>query len=120
MTTKEKNLKKGAKAFDLLQQIKKYANACFEQGTPEYEAVIHNVSILEKNFEPYSIQFKKIRDEKQQKELVAKETCAREGHTGEWHEHEYTVWAICVSNVTVQLPKKIGLEFVQDVENKKQ
>lgn len=25
-----------------------------------------------------------------------------------------------VSNVTVQLPKKIGLEFVQDVENKKQ
>ena len=32
MTTKEKNLKKGAKAFDLLQQIKKYANACFEQG----------------------------------------------------------------------------------------
>ena len=26
MTTKEKNLKKGAKAFDLLQQIKKYAN----------------------------------------------------------------------------------------------
>ena len=95
MTTKEKNLKKGAKAFDLLQQIKKYANACFEQGTPEYEAVIHSVSILEKNFEPYSIQFKKIRDEKQQKELVAKETCAREGHTGEWHEHEYTVWAIC-------------------------
>ena len=92
---KEKNLKKGAKAFDLLQQIKKYANACFEQGTPEYEAVIHSVSILEKNFEPYSIQFKKIRDEKQQKELVAKETCAREGHTGEWHEHEYTVWAIC-------------------------
>ena len=87
MTTKEKNLKKGAKAFDLLQQIKKYANACFEQGTPEYEAVIHSVSILEKNFEPYSIQFKKIRDEKQQKELVAKETCAR--------EHEYTVWAIC-------------------------
>lgn len=57
MTTKEKNLKKGAKAFDLLQQIKKYANACFEQGTPEYEAVIHSVSILEKNFEPYSIQF---------------------------------------------------------------
>lgn len=48
MTTKEKNLKKGAKAFDLLQQIKKYANACFEQGTPEYEAVIHSVSILEK------------------------------------------------------------------------
>ena len=95
MTTKEKNLKKGAKAFDLLQQIKKYANACFEQGTPEYEAVIHSVSILEKNFEPYSIQFKKIRDEKQQKELVAKETCTREGHTGEWHEHEYTVWAIC-------------------------
>ena len=45
MTTKEKNLKKGAKAFDLLQQIKKYANACFEQGTPEYEAVIHNVFI---------------------------------------------------------------------------
>lgn len=72
-----------------------YANACFEQGTPEYEAVIHSVSILEKNFEHYSIQFKKIRDEKQQKELVAKETCAREGHTGEWHEHEYTVWAIC-------------------------
>ena len=71
MTTKEKNLKKGAKAFDLLQQIKKYANACFEQGTPEYEAVIHSVSIE-------------------------------------------------VSNVTVQLPKKIGLEFVQDVENKKQ
>lgn len=95
ITTKEKNLKKGAKAFDLLQQIKKYANACFEQGTPEYEAVIHSISILEKNFEPYSIQFKKIRDEKQQKELVAKETCAREGHTGEWHEHEYTVWAIC-------------------------
>ena len=95
MTTKEKNLKKGAKAFTLLQQIKKYANACFEQGTPEYEAVIHSVSILEKNFEPYSIQFKKIRDEKQQKELVAKETCAREGHTGEWHEHEYTVWTIC-------------------------
>ena len=51
MTTKEKNLKKGAKAFDLLQQIKKYANACFEQGTPEYEAVIHSVSILEKNFD---------------------------------------------------------------------
>lgn len=48
MTTKEKNLKKGAKAFDLLQQIKKYANACFEQGTPEYEAVIHSVSILKK------------------------------------------------------------------------
>ena len=40
MTTKEKNLKKGAKAFTLLQQIQKYANACFEQGTPEYEAVI--------------------------------------------------------------------------------
>ena len=40
MTTKEKNLKKGAKAFDLLQQIQKYANACFEQGTPEYEAVM--------------------------------------------------------------------------------
>ena len=95
MTTKEKNLKKGAKAFTLLQQIQKYANACFEQGTPEYEAVMHSISILEKNFEPYSIQFKKIRDEKQQKELVAKETCAREGHTGEWHEHEYTVWAIC-------------------------
>ena len=37
----------------------------------------------------------KIQDEKQKKELVAKETCAREGHTGEWHEHEYTVWAIC-------------------------
>lgn len=123
MTTKEKNLKKGAKAFDLLQQIKKYANACFEQGTPEYEAVIHSVSILEKNFEPYSIQFKKIRDEKQQKELVAKETCAREGHTGEWHEQNIPFGQfveIEVSNVTVQLPKKIGLEFVQDVENKKQ
>ena len=90
MTTKEKNLKKGAKAFDLLQQIQKYANACFEQGTPEYEAVMHSISILEKNFEPYSIQFQKIQDEKQKKELVAKETCAREGHTGEWH-----VWAIC-------------------------
>lgn len=67
MTTKEKNLKKGAKAFDLLQQIQKYANACFEQGTPEYEAVMHSISILEKNFEPYSIQFKKIQDEKQKK-----------------------------------------------------
>ena len=95
MTTKEKNLKKGAKAFTLLQQIQKYANACLEKGTPEYEAVMHSISILEKNFEPYSTQFKKIQDEKQQKELVAKETCAREGHTGEWHEHEYTVWAIC-------------------------
>lgn len=48
MTTKEKNLKKGAKAFTLLQQIQKYANACFEQGTPEYEAVMHSISILEK------------------------------------------------------------------------
>lgn len=56
---------------------------------------MHSISILEKNFEPYSIQFKKIQDEKQKKEFVAKETCAREGHTGEWHEHEYTVWAIC-------------------------
>ena len=80
MTTKEKNLKKGAKAFTLLQQIQKYANACLEKGTPEYEAVMHSISILEKNFEPYSTQFKKIQDEKQQKELVAKETCAREGH----------------------------------------
>ena len=49
MTTKEKNLKKGAKAFDLLQQIKKYANACFEQGTPEYEAVIHSHTIGTRN-----------------------------------------------------------------------
>ena len=55
----------------------------------------NSISILEKNFEPYSIQYQKIQDEKQKKELVAKETCAREGHTGEWHEHEYTVWAIC-------------------------
>ena len=50
MTTKEKNLKKGAKAFTLLQQIQKYANACLEKGTPEYEAVMHSISILEKNF----------------------------------------------------------------------
>lgn len=94
MTTKEKNLKKGAKAFDLLQQIKKYANACFEQGTPEYEAVIHNVSILEKILNLIQFNSKNSRW-KAKKELVAKETCAREGHTGEWHEHEYTVWAIC-------------------------
>ena len=69
MTTKEKNLKKGAKAFTLLQQIQKYANACFEQGTPEYEAVMHSISILEKNFEPYSIQFKKFKMKSKKKSL---------------------------------------------------
>lgn len=89
MTTKEKNLKKGAKAFDLLHMLMLVLNKELLNMKLLYIVFLFLKKILN------LIQFKKIRDEKQQKELVAKETCAREGHTGEWHEHEYTVWAIC-------------------------
>ena len=87
---KKQNLKQCSEAMILLNKVGKKAKDAF-QNDPEKAVTIQvHIDSLKAIFEPYSKELERIEKRELEHKLRLKETCAREGHIGEWIESKYT------------------------------